>query len=662
MEWQSCESGSPCRPPQGLSLRFNNPVDEKSFDEKRIRVSPPIKEMQMVARGTYLSIMGRTKGMTTYTVTLPGGLKDTFGQTLGADDRRTFHFREAHPQLMSQYEQLTVLDPRGDQTFRVFSINRPKLRVTIRKVQPKDWKAFQEYNEKIRWSKEEPPPPGTLWKEWTQEVKGAMDELTETAIPLRPALNKAGHGQLVVQVTQWPLPEKKHERQMVIGWVQATNLAVDAFADHSQLLAWVSRLQDGSPVKGASVQILGAGAMASGDSGLAKLPLPEEQSSEKRILVASTKDDLVMLPESLYRWGRTQWTKRAPPGERATWFVFDDRKLYKPKEEVRLKGFVRLVNMGAQGGVRLLPAGDNKVSFTVFDPRRNKIGDGTVPVDPLGGFDLAFTLPDNANLGYARVQLNLQGEAYGSTSHSFQIQEFKRPEFEVVAQGSKGPHVVGGHADVEVTASYFAGGGLPGAKVRWEVTTAEASFTPPNQSGFTFVGWRPSWGRHHVQAKTVYLTQDGVTDGKGKDRLRIHFDRVDPARPWTVRAAATITDVSRRTWTANQALLVHPSRYYVGLRTERSFVHRGTPMKVQVIVTDLEGKAVAGQVVSVQAVRQTYRYRNNQWGPEEADPQSCRVTSAEKAVICTFGKPRRAGSTCSAPASRTPTDAPTSRR
>lgn len=636
VEWTSCTAEGPCRPPQGFSLRFNNPIDVEAFDPKSVVVTPLIPDMQVVARGSFLSFHGRTRGMTTYTVTLPAGLKDAFGQTLGAKEQRTFVFVEAHPQIHSQYGPMTVLDPSGDRSFRVFSVNHRQLRVTVWKVQPSDWPTWQSYQQRIRWSREEPKPPGTIWKEWTVDVKGETDALTETAIPLGGALNKAGHGQLAVQVTQWPLPGDRSKRQFALGWIQATDLAVDAFADHGRLLAWVTRLKDGAPVKGARVELVGQPGIASAESGLAKLSLPGEDSQTRRILVARTQDDLVMLPESLHAWGRSQWTKKAPPGEQLRWFVFDDRKLYKPKEEVRLKGFVRVVNMGSEGGVRLLPDGTNIVSFTVFDPRRNKIGGGTAPVDALGGFDFSFTVPDQANLGNAQIRMVLGGPMSGSASHSFQIQEFKRPEFEVGARASSGPHVVGGHADVEVNASYFAGGGLPGALVHWEVRTSQAQFTPPNRSDFTFVGWERSWRRDVLEARTAYLTHDGVTDGRGADRLRIHFDRVDPARPWTVQAAATITDVNRRTWTANQSLLVHPSRLYVGLATEKAFVHKGTPLKVKVIVTDLEGKAVPEQIVSVEAVRQVYRYQKRTWEKQDADPQSCRVTSTMEPVVCTF--------------------------
>ncbi len=642
VRWQNCKEKYPCRPPSSLMMRFNNPLDEKLFKAKTIAVTPKIPEMQIVARGSSLYVYGRIKGRTTYKVTLPAALQDTFGQTLGAAETRSFHFKEAAPRLMSNYRGMVVLDPKGDKVFRVHSINHKQLRVTIRRVKPSDWSAYLDYQRKYRWNKNVPPMPGRLIQSKTIDVKGSPDQMKETVIPLKKGLNKQRHGQLVVQVSNWPLPEKRYKRQYVLSWVQATDLAVDAFVDHTHLLGWVTRLSNGKPVSGAKLSIQPTGVTGkSGADGLGKLALAAYNKDHKRrVLVAQTATDSVLLPESRYHWGSGYWYKRTKPGESLRWFVFDDRKLYKPKEEVRLKGWVRLVDMGASGRIRLVAQAGQKVTWTVFGPRGNKVANGTSEINVLGGFDLKFKLADNVNLGHARVTLSTSAAVSGNYhTHRFRIAEFKRPEFEVSTQASAGPHMIGKHADVQIKASYFAGGGLPGAKVQWRVAANKGHYTPPNRSGWTFVGWRPSWGRK-TPVKSNTESFSGVTDSRGAHRLRIHFDAVDPPRPMSVRATATITDVNRRTWTATKSLVVHPSKLYVGMRTKKYFVKKGQPLKVEVIVTDLKGKAVAGRVVGVQAVRQQWRYVKRKWRRVERDPQNCRLVSGKDPGKCVFKTPK----------------------
>ena len=136
------------------------------------------------------------------------------------------------------------------------------------------------------------------------------------------------------------------------------------------------------------------------------------------------------------------------------------------------------------------------MSYTVNDSTGNKIAQGTAAVNAVGGFDTKFTLPKTPNLGYANITFEAKGRMTGAYSHGFQIEEFRRPEFEVSAQASQGPFLVGGAGDVTVDAKYFAGGPLPGAPVNWYVTASQTNYTPPNRDDYVFGAWEPWWGYH----------------------------------------------------------------------------------------------------------------------------------------------------------------------
>ncbi len=106
-------------------------------------------------------------------------------------------------------------------------------------------------------------------------------------------------------------------------------------------------------------------------------------------------------------------------------------------------------------------------------------------VNDLAGFDMAFTLPGNMNLGQTYLRLTAQGlpdldarHRMNDTwqkqyDHTFQVQEFRRPEFEVsVGNESEGPYFLGDEATVSASAAYFAGGPLPNAETFWAVTAS----------------------------------------------------------------------------------------------------------------------------------------------------------------------------------------------
>ena len=67
----------------------------------------------------------------------------------------------------------------------------------------------------------------------------------------------------------------------------------------------------------------------------------------------------------------------------------------------------------------------------------NEVLKGEARINALGGFDMAFKLPATMNLGYANIQLDVKADglaARNPESHRFQVQEFRRPEFEVNAR------------------------------------------------------------------------------------------------------------------------------------------------------------------------------------------------------------------------------------
>lgn len=55
-------------------------------------------------------------------------------------------------------------------------------------------------------------------------------------------------------------------------------------------------------------------------------------NSNQLNVIASLGDDITFIPQVNHYTGSE---------DEFVWFAFDDRKLYKPKEEVRVKGYLR---------------------------------------------------------------------------------------------------------------------------------------------------------------------------------------------------------------------------------------------------------------------------------------------------------------------------------
>jgi uncharacterized protein YfaS (alpha-2-macroglobulin family) len=641
-----------CPPLTPFFIRFNNPLDVGAYEESMLRIEPALPGATVDIVDSTITIRGSGRGQTAYQVVVDGSILDTFGQALGEDARLTFKVGSAAPGLYGPEEALVTLDPAAKKpVLSLYAINYDRLKVRVYQVQPSDWPAFRDYLRDYYGRDKPPEPPGRRVMEKTIPVEAEADALTEVNIDLSPAL-EGDRGQLIVIVE----PEELRSHQdrygsVVQAWVQVTQIGLDAFADHSEMVAWATALEDGRPLEGVAIEDHRGQQMAvTGDDGTARFGLPNRGTA---LLVARQGDDMAILSSSGgYWWGEEVWKPR-PVKDELRWYVFDDRAMYRPGEEVHLKGWLRRVGGRQDGDVGLAGDALQTVDYRVVDPQGNNLLHGQAQVNALGGFDLSFILPDNANLGYASLVFEARGLAGvdgGGYSHGFQVQEFRRPEFEVSARNeTPGPYFAGDQATVAVEASYYTGGPLPNAEVTWQVSSSPGSYSPPNWPDFIFGTWTPWWYTYkpfyyEASYETYWPypeefeveTFQGMTDATGNHYLSLDFEPSSTPRPFSVLAEAMVLDVNRQAWAATTTLLVHPAELYVGLRSERTFVQRDTPLEIEIIVTDLDGNPVEDRPVLLQAARMEWKTVRGAWREEAVDVQECPVGSGLEPVSCTF--------------------------
>ncbi len=642
-----------CPPEAPWLVRFSNPLATDALESARVSVTPAVEDLDIESGGDIIWLRGAFAARTTYQVTIPGTVRDVFGQSLGEAATLTFRTGPARPQLFSPSGPFVVLDPAGPPALRVYSAGQRSLRVKLMRVDPA--RHWSEYHEALqgRWQDRERRfiAPGTTALSKSIELRGDVDALTETLVDLSPALDKGlGHVLVVVE----PGTRMKDDPDaMVIAWVEATRLGLSAFVDGESLLAWATDLATGAAAEGVTVEI-GPGPTAigrSGADGLAKLPLPPSQATpvtadgsprsggalapgEEKILrgnrfvLARRGGDVAFLPENPQGWWQgTSWASSSPHFPIA-WHVFDDRGLYRPGETARVKGWVRRLPNRRQGDVEILGAG-GPVSWRLQDSVGNEVATGSVPMSELGGFDVRLDLPAGMNLGGATLFLSAPGA--GTFARTLRVEEFRRPEFEVSVSAGSGPFLVGGDALATASARYYAGGPLPDAEVAWRVTATPGDFRPPGWDEFTFGEWVPWWRSWQPRPSRV-LEHAGRTDGSGDHLLHLEFLSCVPPRATSVVAEATVQDVNRQAWSARTTMLVHPSDLWPGLRAKKPFIERGQRFEMDVIVTDRDGAAVTGREVTLRAVRMQGRWTSSGWTEEEKDAVEDRVVSGERAA------------------------------
>lgn len=647
-----CGWGGDCRPNYPFQITFNNELDVDKFDDTAFTITPAIDDLKVIQSGNTVTLTGATAARTRYTVAVRRDVLDQFGQTLASEEKLPFTVGDGEPTFFGA-SGMVVLDPSAKQpTLDFFSTNYPELAVQLYAVTAADYPAYVTAL-RNQWNHDKPPVfPGKKVFDGKVATSGGVNQLVETHVDLAKALT-SGLGHVIAIVSPHPWSTKNGPAPRQISWVQSTRIGIDAYVDADSLIGYATALDTGKPAAGVALEIAPYGVAATTDNGgLATLELAREPRNGVAYLIARSGNDTAFVASDDGYWNEGARWYRQPRSRQLAWYVTDDRRMYKPGEEVSLKGWLRAVDYAKSGDVGWVAGDVTQVNYQVNDSSGREIARGTADVTPAGGFDTKLTLPKTPGLGYAQITLRAAGKLPGTYVHGFQIEEFRRPEFEVAATASQGPFLVGEAGDVTATAKYFAGGPLPGADVNWTVSASRTSYTPPNRDDYVFGSWSPWWIQGPIlhrgasrggfrggapfgqPAKT--WNHAAKTDATGAHILHFDFLSASPSLPMSVTANAAITDVNRQTWSASSTLLVHPSSLYVGVKTKKPFVAQGTPFELDVIGVDLDGKSAVGANIDVKVVRLDWEYKRGTFTTKEVDPQSCTAVAADAPSPCSF--------------------------
>lgn len=601
-----------------------------------VKVDPPISNMQVFPSGNYIFIQGVGVGGNKHKISIAPALEDMFGQKLGKMLTLTAEVPHAQTTLQSPPQHFAVLTPGEKLQHVIRAINYKKVHADVYQVTPNDWSSFADYNRKFPWKK-------LADKEVNLAAKTDIQSLTPLDLS---AYMKEGKGNVVVYVrTTEPDPNQQRSYSL---WLQSTNLSVDTFIDQKSALVWVTDLRTGKPVSGAKVTSSPDGDWSGTTDKNGTVRIDLTNKSAMGVLVQKDGEQ-AFLPANM--WKYSDWHKRSQ-ADTTLWYVASDRNLYKPGEQAKFKGWIRRMQHSPEGDI--VPAiKTSKVKYTAYDGNYAEIAKGEADVNSLGGFDFSVALPPQCNTGSAQLMLQAT-EGTGDTHYThYTIAEFRRPEFELTLKDmGSGAHFIGEHTTISASTNYFSGGTLPNTEIKWHANASAGHFTPPGWSEYSFGRSTPYYFGHYAIAPSYRgrgraniwpphggpLSESknltGKTDENGIFYLRTDFESVAPPQPVSIDLSATVQDVNRQQWTSNTNILVHPSKYYVGIKMDKSFIQKGESLKASFVVCDLDGKLVTDSNVELVLQQEDWDYSSGQGKQRinEINKQSFSFAGQEKTI------------------------------
>jgi alpha-2-macroglobulin len=475
--------------------------------------------------------------------------------------------------------------------------------------------------------RETPPGPGA-----ERKLGVAADQIQSHGMDLTPALRPGGTGLVWTAVREGQPIARAHRN--VVGEardpvthssvVQVTNLGISVKDSPQNTLVFVTRLDTGAPVQGASVSIVRLDNRVhwrgtTGNDGVAIAPqTPLRDSSDWSkfsFIVTAEKDGDVAYVGS-------DWNEGIEPWEFGTWVnlneaspllrgsVFTDRGVYRLGEEVHVKAVLR---QNAPAGIRLLAAGTG-VFVTIRDSQNRVVDERTVKLNQWSSAEWTLTLPADGSLGSYNIQAVLDSDRpkvkpgedapdipyWKYVAGSFLVAAYRRPDFRVDVSLTGQTAVAGDPLKGVVTARYLFGAPIGARPVTWRFTKSR-TYEPPNAIREQFADER--WVFVGYPEDSTYeepdVRREETTLAKTGDLSLPLETKKDAGYPYVYSLEADVEDVSRQHIANSASMTVHPAPWYIGVLRPSYFLDQKTGMKTQIVAAGLDGRAVAGVPVEL---------------------------------------------------------------
>lgn len=658
-----CASGGTC-PTGPVRVVLSTPVSGAEV-MRSVRVHPDISfSITDTAHVSHSWVLdARLAPRRRYAVVVDSALTDVFGQRLGARTMRAVATTSYAPTVTYDHGRLLV-ERGGSRTLAVQVVNVDTLVVTMVPVPVSQEAVF--LSQTRRWAE-----PFSSLRHLAVErripVRAPLDEPVVVGVPI-PAIDarSRGDGTLVaVQVRH--ARSRSRDSEPPVALLQVSDLAVHGRLGLDDGVVWVTGVGDGRPRGDVQVTVHDATgavrATARTDaqgiarlSGLRPAGAADECGDEcspgfDGYVAAVLGSDRAVTgfnawDPDLAAWNfgvSSAWsTAQRVPAAAA---VFTERGIYRPGEQVHVKAIVRAGTLGSLSA----PRGDS-LRWEFLDREYAVTQQVVTALSAFGTADQSLPLPADLPLGYYSVRVGLMRAGAWQTlaETSYQVAEYRPPEFLVDVNADAAPRFAGDEVSASIAARYLFGAPMAGARVRWIVQHRPVGFWEmeiPNSEGWTIGGYGFDEA-YHDEESTVAEERVDSLDARGTLDVRVRMPTPQHGRAARTGIVAVVTDANRQTVSAGRSIIVHPASFYIGARTRGSeyFWRAGTPVEVEVVALTPAGEQVSNVAVKGVVVRREWhrarRIRNGQltevgaWVTDTI--ATCNVRTAAAPASCRF--------------------------
>lgn len=281
------------------------------------------------------------------------------------------------------------------------------------------------------------------------------------------------------------------------------------------------------------------------------------------------------------------------PAKELVGYVYTDKPIYRPGHTVHLKSILRWRARGA-----LAPFDRKQVEIAISDPTNKVVLREMRPVDEFGSSHASFAVPRTAALGNYSIQITTGDQ---QTSGSFEVQEYRKPEFEVTVTTPDRFVVQGGETTATIRARYYFGQPVSGGSVTYVLYRGYYSSPLRWTDDAEEVGWY-DYGGMQVSEHSARL------DGQGQVTVQVPvavLEGNEEGQDYSLRIDARVTDASDREVSGSATVYGTYGPFMVMTDTEDYVYSSGAQATLDVRAIDYLGSSRAATSIHVVLERLT---------------------------------------------------------
>ncbi|NPV76096.1 MAG: hypothetical protein HPY59_06925 [Anaerolineae bacterium] len=580
-----------------LVINFNNPIKRQKLADF-IQIEPAIYQQEIYATSdeNVVYISGIYEANTAYTVTISPALQDRWGQPLGKETKLAFRTAPASPALnipVLQYSTNAVFILPEQPSLKAQATNISSIRVQTGKL---DLARFIQLNEQSEFeSLPEDAAPLTTSRQ--QALALPPNRSTFIEIPLTPAGHSLETGLYFINIKT---PGVKLENSYYLRPFLGVSSQVHLLMKRSpqQMFIWATNLQTRQPIVGETIALYDnqfnfTGSAVTDEQGIARFPLAG-YDGEITYYAVTGEPGQENFGIGLENWnnGIASWDFGLPSyqyNRQDFAYLYTDRPIYQPGQTVNFRVILRQEEYGQYA----LP-GLQSISVNIYGEYSPTAGERpllttqSLPLSPYGTASGSFQLPQDAPVG--TYSLALKDGQYSQLD--FQVAAYRKPEFEILASFEEEDQFTGEDLAANIQANYYFGAPAGNLKVHWILYARPESLSLPDQwvAGKSAFYWSQASFLDYSPFGQVIKEGDIVTQTDGSVRLEFLASDLSNLLTNDQRQILTLEvtgqDESQIPVSARAEMVLHPGKFYIGVKTETWVGKTGSPLGFQIQTID----------------------------------------------------------------------------